>query len=54
MVGNRMRQLNNDRVAEAARIYGKGRERMAVEIEDAHGCPLEKVRRWRESDKSRI
>ena len=39
---------------EAARTYGKGRERMAVEIEDAHGCPLEKARRWREGDKSRI
>ena len=34
-------------MAEVARTYGKGRERMAVEIEDAHGCPLEKARRWR-------
>ena len=39
---------------EVARSYGKGRERMAVEIEDTHGCPLEKSRRWRERDKPRI
>ena len=35
---------------EAARTYGKRREQMKDEIEDAHGCALEKAR----SDKSRV